>query len=72
LRLIYCQRKFCQIDISQKEIVGRSPLNYNGILPERNMSQVREYIEKHSSDTQRLLGIDYDQLMVLITRAENL
>ena len=60
------------LDISQKEIVYRLPLNYNGILPERNMSQLREYIEKHPSETQRLLGIDYDQLMGLITTAENL
>jgi hypothetical protein len=36
------------------------------------MSQLREYIEKHPSETQRLLGIDYDQLMGLITKAENL
>jgi hypothetical protein len=60
------------LDISQKEIVDRLPLNYNGILPERNMSQLREYIEKHPSETQRLLGIDYDQLMGLITMATNL
>jgi len=36
------------------------------------MSQLREYIEKHPSETQRLLGIDYDQLMGLIASAENL
>ena len=60
------------LDISQKEIVDRLPLNYNGILPERNMSQLREYIEKHPSETQRLLGIDYDKLMGLITTATNL
>jgi hypothetical protein len=36
------------------------------------MSQIREYIEKHPSDTQRMLGIDYDQLIQLITHAENL
>jgi hypothetical protein len=36
------------------------------------MSHLREYIEKHPSETQRLLGIDYDQLMGLITTVENL
>jgi hypothetical protein len=36
------------------------------------MSQLREYIEKHPSETQRLLGLDYDQLMGLIINAENL
>lgn len=36
------------------------------------MSQLREYLEKHPSETQRLLGMDYDQLMGLITQAENL
>ncbi|XZO03395.1 MAG: DDE transposase family protein [Microcoleus sp.] len=36
------------------------------------MSQIREYIEKHPSETQRVLGIDYDQLMELIINAENL
>jgi hypothetical protein len=36
------------------------------------MSQSREYIEKHPSETQRLLGRDYDQLIELITNAENL
>ena len=36
------------------------------------MSQLREYIEKHPSETQRMLGIDYDQLIQLITQAENL
>ena len=34
------------------------------------MSQLREYIEKHPSETQRMLGIDYDQLIQLITQAE--
>jgi DDE superfamily endonuclease/Helix-turn-helix of DDE superfamily endonuclease len=38
----------------------------------KNMSQLREYIEKHPSETQRMLGIDYDQLIQLITNAENL
>jgi hypothetical protein len=36
------------------------------------MSQIREYIEKHPSETQRLLGIDYDKLIKLIINAENL
>ena len=36
------------------------------------MSQLREYIEKHPSETQRLLGMDYDQLIELITHAQNL
>jgi hypothetical protein len=36
------------------------------------MSQLREYIEKHPSETQRMLGIDYDQLIQLITQAEKL
>ena len=36
------------------------------------MSQLREYLEKHPSETQRLLGMDYDLLMGLITQAENL
>ena len=36
------------------------------------MSQLRDYLEKHPSETQRLLGMDYDQLTELIIRAENL
>lgn len=36
------------------------------------MSQLRDYLEKHRSETQRLLGMDYDQLTELIIRAENL
>ncbi|MBD1883614.1 transposase family protein, partial [Microcoleus vaginatus] len=36
------------------------------------MSQIRDYLEKHPSETQRLLGMDYDQLTELIIRAENL
>ena len=36
------------------------------------MSQLREYLEKHPSETQRVLGIDYDQLRGLIINAENL
>ena len=36
------------------------------------MSQLRLHIEKHREETQRLLGFDYDQLMELISHAENL
>jgi len=36
------------------------------------MSQLREYIEKHPSQTQRLIGVDYAQLIELIKQAENL
>jgi hypothetical protein len=36
------------------------------------MSYLREYIEKPPSETQKLLGIDYDQLIELITNAEHL
>ena len=36
------------------------------------MSQLREYLEKHPSETQRILGIDYDQLIQLTIDAENL
>lgn len=36
------------------------------------MSQLRDYLKKHPSETQRLLGMDYDQLTQLIIRAENL
>jgi hypothetical protein len=36
------------------------------------MSQLRLHIEKYPHETQRLLGFDYDQLMSLITHAENL
>jgi hypothetical protein len=61
-----------EVDISQKEMVDRALLNYNGSLPPKNMSQLREYIEKHPSETKRMLGIDYDQLIQLITHAENL
>ncbi|TAE13764.1 MAG: hypothetical protein EAZ94_09175 [Oscillatoriales cyanobacterium] len=46
--------------------------SYNEVLPPLNMSQLREYLEKHPSETQRMLGIDSDQLIQLITNAENL
>jgi hypothetical protein len=36
------------------------------------MSQLREHIERHPSETTRLLGLDYDELIGLITHAENL
>lgn len=36
------------------------------------MSQLREYIEKHPSETQRLVGLDYEPLMKLISHAEKL
>jgi hypothetical protein len=36
------------------------------------MSQLWEYIEKDPAETQRLVGINFDQLMGLITHAENL
>ena len=36
------------------------------------MSQLREYIEKHPHQTQRLVGFDYDQLMRLMTHAASL
>jgi len=36
------------------------------------MSQLREHIERYPSETTRLLGLDYDQLIGLITHAENL
>ncbi|MEG5172340.1 transposase family protein [Microcoleus sp. B3-D7] len=36
------------------------------------MSKLREYLENHPSDTQRMLGIESDQLIELITKAKNL
>ncbi|MBD2186036.1 hypothetical protein H6S82_06875 [Planktothrix sp. FACHB-1355] len=36
------------------------------------MSQVREYIEKHPSETQRLVGVDYEQLIESIGLAERI
>ncbi|MFB2891803.1 transposase family protein [Aerosakkonemataceae cyanobacterium BLCC-F50] len=36
------------------------------------MSQLREYIEQHQSETQRLVGLDYEQLRSLISQAEKL
>ena len=36
------------------------------------MSQLWEYIESHPSETQRLLGMDYDQLIELISEVQNL
>jgi hypothetical protein len=34
------------------------------------MSQLQEYIEKHQSETQRLIGLNYEQLHQLIIQAE--
>jgi hypothetical protein len=42
-----------------------------GFLPGK-MSQLREYIEQHPSSAQRLLGLEYTQLMELIRQAEKL
>jgi hypothetical protein len=36
------------------------------------MSQLRDYIQKHPSSAQRLVGLDYAQLMELIGQAERL
>lgn len=36
------------------------------------MNKLREYLDQHPSQTKRLLGMDYDQLMELITSAQNL
>lgn len=36
------------------------------------MSQLREYIEKHPSEAQRLVGLDYERLIELINQAESL
>jgi len=36
------------------------------------MNQLLEHIEKHPSETQRLLGLSYDQLIGLITHASSL
>ncbi len=60
------------LDISQKEMSEWTLWDYQRILPSKNLSQLREYIEKHPSETERLLGMDYDQLIELITHAENL
>jgi len=38
----------------------------------KKMSQLREQIGRHPSETTRLLGLDYDKLIGLITHAENL
>ncbi|MBD0311336.1 MAG: transposase family protein [Microcoleus sp. T3-bin5] len=36
------------------------------------MSKLRDYIQKHPSEAQRLVGLDYAQLMELISQAERL
>ena len=38
----------------------------------KKTSQLREHIERNPSETTRLLGLDYDQLIGLTTHAENL
>ena len=38
----------------------------------KRMSQLCEHIERHPSETTKLLGLDYDQLIGLITHSENL
>jgi hypothetical protein len=38
----------------------------------KKMSQLREHIERHPSETTRLLGLDYDPIIGLITHEENL
>jgi hypothetical protein len=35
----------------------------------KKTSQLREHIERNPSETTRLLGLDYDQLIGLITHA---
>ena len=34
------------------------------------MSKLQEYIDKHPSETKRLVGMNYEQLMNLIVQAE--
>lgn len=36
------------------------------------MSQLREYIDKHPSEAQRLVSLNYDQLIELLSQAERL
>ena len=36
------------------------------------MSQLREYIDRHQSESQRLVGLNYEQLIKLINQAEKL
>lgn len=36
------------------------------------MIQIQEYINKHPSETQNLLGVNYEQMMSLIVQAEGL
>lgn len=60
------------LHISQKEISEWTIWYDQIILSSNYLSQLREYIEKHPSETQRLLGMDYDKLIELITHAQNL
>lgn len=36
----------------------------------KDMSQLREYIAVHPSESQRLVGLDYEQLIKLVIQAE--
>lgn len=36
------------------------------------MSQLRDYIEKYPGESQRLVGVDYEQLIELINQAQRL
>lgn len=36
----------------------------------KDMSQLREYIAAHPSESQRLVGLDYEQLIKLVIQAE--
>ena len=54
-------------------MVARSPIVENRTLPIKiHMSQLQEYIDKHPSETQSLLGRNYEQLMNLIVQSEGL
>jgi hypothetical protein len=42
------------------------------ILPGKIMSQLRDYIDQHPESAKRLVGLDYSQLIELISHAEKL
>lgn len=42
------------------------------ILPKPPMSQLRDYIDKHPESAKRLVGLDYSQLIELISHGERL
>jgi hypothetical protein len=65
------QRAPLTLDISKKQTIVESPIYYNGNLCKKNESTSRTH-RKTSSETTRLLGLDYNQLIGLITHAENL